>query len=169
MSIPAVGDSRPVLYLDVDGVLNIVGGAGEWPDFAPHRVTLRPGATYTLLLSSLMGAALAALPVEIRWATTWAEIANEKLSSLIGLPADLAVVCRPAVSNSPFKYQAVRTQVESERRPFVWIDDEAINRIADHWLAACEVPHLVIKPNPFNGITPGHIEQIRAWLGTLRP
>jgi hypothetical protein len=156
--------AEPVLYLDVDGVLNVLGGQGDWDDLELHHVTLNHGATYPLWLSRSMGRALRNLGVEIRWATTWADEANEKISPLVDLPPDLVVTCRPALSWSRFKWDAIRAEVEKERRPFIWIDDEAIPPGIRAWAAELAVRCLLIEPDPYLGIERFHIRQIEEFI-----
>ena len=164
-----VSDSQPVLYLDVDGVLNALSRPlAEWSDMATHYIEVGPYNTeYKVHLSRQMGAALAGLDVEIRWATTWAEDANTHIASKVGLPSNLAVSCRPRLSDSPFKSIAIRAEVESERVPFIWIDDEAIREVDHWWAKELGIPHLFIEPNPRKGLTPFHIDAIADFLRNL--
>jgi hypothetical protein len=159
----------PVLYLDVDGVLNVLGGGGDWEDFELHHVTVNVGATYSLWLSRSMGRLLRDLGIEIRWATTWADEANEKISPLVDLPTDLTVTCRPSLSWSRFKWAAIEAEVEKERRPFVWIDDEAIPSQTEvrEWATGLGVRCLLIKPDPYMGIRQDDIRLIEEFIREL--
>jgi hypothetical protein len=159
--------ARPVLYLDVDGVLNVLQTSSRhWDDLQAYDVTLH-GRTYRLHLSRHMGQALAALPVDIRWATTWAEAADERIAPLVGLPAGLPIACRPPVSSSPFKSAAIRRQVAVEGRPFVWVDDEAIADDDIVWAERLATPSLLVRPDPTEGVTPEQIITITEFVESL--
>lgn len=162
----------PVLYLDVDGVLNALDvSRSRWPDVRTvHERPVPGGRAYRLHLSAAMGAALAALEVEIRWATTWAQAAGPCISPHIGLPLDLAVSCTPDDPASHFKGEAIRAEVEAERRPFIWVDDEAISGTWKRWAAQVRddgVPNLLVEPDTRSGLTPEDLERIAAWVASL--
>lgn len=155
---------RPVLYLDVDGVLNVLRERSpHWADLTGHDVALA-GRTYRLNLSRTMGETLAALPVDIRWATTWAEAADHFIAPLVGLAAGLPVACRPVASDSRYKSAAIRRQVAAERRPFVWVDDEAIAEDDFAWAERLAVPSLFVRPDPTEGLTPEQLTTIEEFV-----
>lgn len=162
----------PVLYLDVDGVLNALDARrSRWPDVVTvHETPVPGGRAYQLHLSAAMGAALAALEVEIRWATTWAHAAGPCISHHVGLPPDLAVSCTPDDPASHFKGEAIRAEVEAERRPFIWVDDEAISRTWKRWAAQVRddgVPNLLVEPDTRRGLTPDDVERMATWVASL--
>ncbi|WP_459650946.1 HAD domain-containing protein [Kitasatospora sp. Ki12] len=136
---------RPVLLVDVDGPLN--------PDAAkPYR---RPAGyeTHRLMtprweaaerrrlrawglpnkrpkplrvwLNPAHGAALAALPFDLVWATTWEEDANEFLAPILGLPP-LPVIAwsdpRPDPGGGVF-WKTPEVVAWARGRPFAWVDD----------------------------------------------
>lgn len=148
--------NKPVLFLDIDGVLNAGGWLPskpdtDWPDLELHRVECS-GHKYPLYLSKEMGSMLAALDVEIRWLTTWAD-EGYKVGDIIGLPENLEVAAFPTFRYSPWKWHAVRDFVQIEPgRPFVWIDDEAIYEAPPGWLKDCGSLNLAITTNPIKGI-----------------
>lgn len=84
---------RPLLLLDVDGVLNALTDDGEhedaWPQWCRGRAQA-DGTSWPILwapdvvthLRSWHDAGL----VEMQWLTTWGHDANDQLRSLLGLP-----------------------------------------------------------------------------------
>lgn len=174
---------RPYLFLDVDGVLNALDGLnrGDWPDFKKHKVHLPiPGYSewrkFTVRVSPKMCQALAELPVDIRWATTWEDQANATLRELTGFPKH-PVACRVGeteqtmqglvVVEKHWKWLDIQVQLEADPRPLVWIDDEDIpwNAAADLRLRG--IPHLFIKPVSEIGITRAHVDEVRTFLEEL--
>lgn len=161
---------KPVLFLDIDGVLNIAGWKPErpvcdWDDLEFHEVpNYSQGYRFPMYLSPEMGAQLASLDVEIRWLTTWANDAHA-VGKLVGLPDNLPVAATPpplGVRN--WKLQAVREFVEDEPGvPFIWLDDDAITEAADKFLESCGVPHLAVKVDENKGIEKTTIESIRVF------
>ena len=88
--------ARPHLFLDVDGVLNVLEtdlgcDPGMFDDFCVHDVDFDVVAGYhrslAVWLSPTMAARIASLPVDIHWVTTWEHHANSAIAPLCGLPA----------------------------------------------------------------------------------
>ena len=113
--------SRPVVYLDVDGVLNAIGGHHAFGDSTGAVVE-----GFTLTLSPALGGRLNRWNAEIRWLTTWGHRANA-VGRLIGLPHRAVAAVPPAGADAAgtWKLDAVRHEIERTPRPFVWIDDTA--------------------------------------------
>lgn len=152
-----------MLYLDVDGVLNALSNVHAFDDAEPHAI-----AGYQLLLSAEQGRRLAALDADIRWLTTWGRDAY-LVGERIGLPS-LPVAADPpdaVTSSGPWKYEAVRRQVEDERRPFVWIDDNAISRPARAWAERLDLAHLLIAPDPLRGVGPDDLGRVEGFIAAL--
>ncbi len=168
----------PVLFLDVDGVLNayaldpILAG---FDDFEVHEVTIGDDTgfrmTLDLRLSPGMGQALATLPAEIVWLTTWEHNADQLIAPLVGLPRGLRVLSPPsgAKTGTPlWKLDALRQSVSLNPTPFVWLDDDlnlfraAVS--AEKWASELPVPSLLIAPDPRAGILPEDIEAIEEFL-----
>ena len=171
-------EPRPILFVDVDGPLNPFAArstrgpkgyethrmrpaewAREYPDAKPLRVWLNPDH----------GPMLLSLPVELIWATTWEEEANEWIGPRIGLPP-LPVVVWPADrgDGADGRYWKTRPLAEyAAGRPFAWIDDQigAADRrwCAEHYPA----PALLLPIDPAQGLRHGDIAAIERWAALL--
>ncbi|MQY06611.1 HAD domain-containing protein [Actinomadura macrotermitis] len=77
--------AEPLLYLDVDGVLNPEDPAGRFTAHTVGSLTLRIPDTHAAWLRELSAA------YELIWATTWEHHANAYIAPLLGLP-ELPVV-----------------------------------------------------------------------------
>jgi hypothetical protein len=149
-----------VIYLDVDGAISALSSTHGFGDGRTFRLD-----GFRLTLSQRLGIRLRSLDAEIRWLTTWAEQANE-VGARMGLPT-LPLAAPPpagATSSGPWKLDIVRKQVEEERRPFVWIDDDAIGRQAEAWASSCGVPSLLLRPKPHRGLTPADLDAIEHFI-----
>ncbi|GAA2455298.1 hypothetical protein GCM10010191_88020 [Actinomadura vinacea] len=159
--------AKPLLYLDVDGVLNPLSPS-EPERFVQHSI-----GDLTVRLSSEHGAWLRELAdhYELIWATTWEHHANEHLGPLLGLP-DLPVVefstYRRQRGDPRFRIiQLLETHKwapilrHADGRSFAWIDDVIPMRIKRQaW------PYRGIKlvhVDSREGITRRHLDDLLAW------
>ncbi len=167
---------RPHLFLDVDGVLNPYAWHGPQDDaFADFARHLARG--FSLLLSREMGGRLARLPVDICWATTWADTVDEDVAPHAGLPRGLPVAARPpahlAERVTNWKLVQVRALVEREGRPFAWLDDDALDwpgpdgATPREWAAHLEVPSFLLAPSPERGLALSELGRLERWLSSL--
>jgi hypothetical protein len=143
------GKPKPLLYLDVDGVLNPVRPA--------------PAAGFTV--HSMLGTRVLICPrhgrwlrelsevYELAWATTWLERANDYISPLLGLPELPVVPVQQSLrgTGGPIPrsdwFPILR---HSGGRPFAWIDDLIPNRLlrAD----AARADRLLLPVDPGDGL-----------------
>jgi hypothetical protein len=173
------GSEHPLLFLDVDGVLNAFdfdSSLASFDDFEEHEVMLDEGNGFRmnldLCLSQSMGERIGALSAEIVWATTWEHNADSIVAPLCGLPRSLRVLTRPRSTtrmDGAWKFDEVRHVVTDDMRPFVWIDDDIDAfrlgpQSARRWAAGLPVQNLLISPDPRTGLTRGHLETIEEFL-----
>ena len=166
---------RPILLLDVDGVLNAARWELRegWERGTFHGFVLSWDPTVTARLGELHESG----QVEIQWLTTWTTDADELLAEPMGLPRGLKVHDRadavPTGYSGPagglsgwWKLAAARAVADAEPdRRIIWIDDDLAEQAEDtgEWLAAH--PHvLVVAPDLFEGLTHQQLDEIEAWL-----
>ena len=146
---------RPLLLLDVDGVLNVLGpppaegvlAADGLPVFVqiPRRTPQR--------LRQL------AEHFDLVWATMWERHADQELGPVLGLPP-LPVITFDFSEGYPgadLKLPSIRRFVRS--RACAWIDD-AIGLDAHAWAGDRSVPTLFLDIEPHLGLTDGHVKHL---------
>lgn len=143
---------KPLLYLDVDGVLNPVCPRPA-AEFTTHRIH---GST--VLISARHGSWLRELAAlyQLVWASTWEAQANLCIAPLLGLPAlPFVPVGRhaghPAGDWAPILRYAAG-------RPFAWLDD----LIPDAVLHGCaaRVDRLLLPVDPGQGLRRAHVDRL---------
>ncbi|HEU4656184.1 MAG TPA: hypothetical protein VFR97_01600 [Capillimicrobium sp.] len=161
---------RPLLLVDVDGVISLFG-------FAPHE---RPAGTWTTvdghphLLSATAGAHLRRLAAtfELAWCTGWEERANEYLPHALALPGPLPHLAfdrdpagPPPPPRAHWKLAGIDAFAGADR-PLAWVDD-AFNDACHAWAAARPGPTLLVPTETHVGLTAAHVEELERWAAAL--
>jgi hypothetical protein len=158
------GDLRPLLLVDVDGVLNPWLAVGCPPGFREY--SFFPGER--VLLSEGHGALLRELADSfvLVWATAWEHRANRLICPIIALP-ELPVIEFPLAGTDYF-FRKLPAVIESVgNRPVAWIDDE--HHPAHHaWARDRGVPTLIVDIDPAQGLTAAVAAELAAWAATLQ-
>jgi hypothetical protein len=161
-SIVMRSSQRPLLLVDVDGVISLFGFAAAPPagllatavDGIPHLLSDRAGP----LLERLSGT------FECVWCTGWEERAEEHLPRLLGLPGGwphLRFAPLAADALRHWKLDSIEACAGSDR-PVAWIDD-AFDATCEAWVAARPGPTLLVRTEPASGLTPAHVARLEAW------
>lgn len=133
--------TKPVLALDIEGVLNRGGMFTPW--FDPED-----------------GDALRAMTdvFDLAWASTMSPARAAEALNLPGLPQ---------ISHADKEYTKIEPIARiADGRPFVLLDDQVTQ--FEHQIAArYSQPHLLIEVSPFTGMTPDHLAAARAWALAL--
>lgn len=153
---------RPILLVDVDGVLN-PWLAEECPDgFAAYEFF--PGER--VLLCAEHGKLLMSLAAvyELVWATAWEHQANELICPVLGMP-ELPVVEFPLTDDLFFRKLPAVIEAVGDR-PCAWIDDE---HDADHyaWAEQRAAPTLIVDIDPAVGLTSDVAARLANWAASL--
>lgn len=153
---------RPLLLIDVDGVISLFGFDPAQPP--PGSYTLVDGIAH--LLSATAGEHLQRLqrafdPV---WCTGWEEKADEYLPLALGLRTRFPHVsfadATPLIDGH-WKLAAI-DEYAGRDRPLAWIDDAHDER-CHRWASERGAPTLLVSTDPASGLTEEHVEELMAW------
>jgi len=155
-------DPRPVLAVDVDGVISLFGFEGA-PEEVAGRFHLIDGVAHCI--SDAAGPELRRLATvyELIWATGWEDRANDSLPLILGLPTELPCLRfngRARFGTAHWKLEAIDEYAGD--RPLAWIDD-SLDRSCRKWAEARHAPTLLAPTESEIGITAAHTETLLAW------
>jgi hypothetical protein len=154
---------RPVLAVDVDGVISLFGFDGPLEE-VPGRFHLIDGIAHRI--SEAAGERLRRLGgvYELVWATGWEDRANDHLPRLLGLPEELPCLRfdgRARFGTAHWKLDAIDEY--AGERPLAWIDD-SLDESCHEWAAAREAPTLLVEVESHRGLEDAHVEALLAWV-----
>jgi HAD domain in Swiss Army Knife RNA repair proteins len=158
--MPANG--RPILALDVDGVISLFGFEGPL-DRAPGRFHMIDGITHCI--PDEVGDRLRRLSevYEIVWATGWEDRANDRLPAILGFDGDLPYLTfggRARFGTAHWKVEAINEYAEG--RPLAWIDD-CLDDTCHTWAAQRDEPTLLVPVEPDCGLQEAQVEALLSW------
>jgi hypothetical protein len=151
---------KPLLFVDVDGVLSLFGFDGmpgplSWVDGVAHWIPKESGERLRRLSERY----------ELVWATGWEEKANEYLPHLLNLPFKelpfLSFDGRAVFGTAHWKLGAIEEYAED--RPLAWIDDSLDDECRD-WARSRSAPTLLVETESAVGLTDAHVDQLMAWM-----
>jgi Swiss Army Knife RNA repair-like protein len=161
--------SRPILFVDVDGVISLFGFAptvGElpgplhWIDGVAHCIPDSVGERLVRLSDRF----------ELVWATGWETRANEHLPFILGLPFGelpcLRFDGRAVFGSAHWKLDAIEEYAAD--RPAAWIDDN-IDDSCRHWATSRDAPTLIVETSSAIGLTDEHVAQLLRWAEDVTP
>ena len=153
---------RPVLAVDVDGVISLFGFEGPLDQVA-GRFHLIDGVAHCI--SDVAGAQLRRLGqiYELIWATGWEERANDHLPLLLGIEGDLPCLHfdgRARFGTAHWKLDAIGEYAGD--RPLAWVDD-SLDESCYEWARERKAPTLLAPTESDIGITEAHTEALLSW------
>lgn len=172
---PSPSREKPLLMVDIDGVISLFGFAGQppWaghpaaPEGSFHTIDGIPHFLSRAAADHLLGLTANFDPV---WASGWEEKAEEYLPRLLGLPPGLPFLRfeRGAggirSSNAHWKLTAIEEHAGS--RALAWIDD-AFNDACHAWADARPAPTLLVQTSPERGLTSIEAQLLESWAREL--
>jgi hypothetical protein len=160
-----MADHRPVLAVDVDGVISLFGFDGPI-DGVPGQFHLIDGIAHCI--SDVAAGQLRRLSesYELVWATGWEDRANDHLPRLLGLPEELPCLHfdgRARFGTAHWKVDALDRY--ARERPLAWIDD-SLDESCYEWAAERPAPTLLVPTESDVGLTEAHTEALLSWART---
>jgi hypothetical protein len=157
---------RPLLLVDVDGVISLFGfdpsrppeGRFELVDGIAHFISATAGQHLRALLDRF----------DLVWCTGWEEMANEYLPPALGLPGSLPHLVldrNVGRSHAHWKLDAI-DRYAAPRRPLAWIDD-ALGEECEAWASRRAGPTLLVTTVSSVGITGEHVGELIGWADQL--
>ena len=158
--------ARPLLLVDVDGVVSLFGFPGPPPaglipaavDGIPHFLSPHAGPLLARLSATF----------ECAWCTGWEERAEEHLPRLLGLPGGWPHLTFLKLDKAPgrhWKLDAVESWAGPDR-PLAWIDD-AFDASCEAWAARRAGPTLLVRTEPASGLREAHVTRLESWARAL--
>ena len=155
-------NDRPILALDVDGVISLFGFEGS-PGEIPGRFHLIDGMAHCIPNEIGERVRRLAEAYEIVWATGWEERANDRLPAILGLPGQLPFLTfdgKASFGSAHWKIDPIDRYAGD--RPLAWIDD-CIDPSCEEWAQTRQAPTLLVHTEPHVGLTDAHVEALLAW------
>ncbi len=161
--------SRPLLMVDIDGVISLFGGPSAVAGVRPAGGSFHSIEGIPHFLSATAAAHLLELSIvfELVWASGWEEKADEHLPRLLGLPAGLPhLTFQRSVGRSNAHWKLDAIEAHATGRPLAWIDD-ALNAECRRWAAKRSAPTLLVQTDPAIGLTGEQSGQLIRWAQAL--
>ncbi len=159
--VPEPDSTKPVLAVDVDGVISLFGFEGP-AENAPCKFQLIDGMAHCIAVET--GARLQRLlpHYELIWATGWEDRANEYLLLLLGLPALPVLHFGGAArfGSAHWKLEPIGDYAQGRR--LAWIDD-SLDASCHEWAAARTEPTLLVQTDAAVGLTDAHVDALIDW------
>lgn len=153
--------SRPVLAVDVDGVISLFG-FDEPPDSSEARFELIDGMVHCISL--VAGERLRRLSdvYDLVWASGWEAKANKHLPALLDLPELPHLGFNGAARFGSADWKLEPLAEYAVGRPLAWLDDSFDERCYE-WARDREAPTLLIPIESHVGLEEVHVDALLAW------
>jgi hypothetical protein len=153
--------SRPILAVDVDGVISIFG-FDEAPPKEEAKFELVDGMVHCISL--LAGERLLRLAdhYDLVWATGWEDRANDYLPNILGLPELPHLTFNGTARFGSAHWKLGPLEKYCRGRAVAWIDDN-FDESCYEWARARPEPTLLVPTEPQLGLEEAHTEALAAW------
>jgi hypothetical protein len=158
-----VPDDRPILALDVDGVISLFGFDGPL-DQVPGRFHLIDGVAHCIPDETGPRILRLAEHFDLIWATGWEERANDRLPLILGLPQELPALTfggRAEFGTAHWKLEALAEY--SGDRALAWVDD-SMDESCHAWASERQAPTLLVPCESDVGLTDAQVDAMIAWV-----
>lgn len=156
--------SKPVLAVDIDGVLSLFGFEGE-PRVEGAEMELIDGALHCVSMAAGDRLRRLAGHFDPVWATGW-ESGGERMSQLLGLPSWPALSFKNAARFGSADWKLEPLERFARGRPVAWIDD-SLDEPCYEWARGRREPTLLVEAEPQLGLLEVHVEALLGWARSL--
>jgi hypothetical protein len=156
---------RPILAVDVDGVVSLFG-FDEPPDRSLARFELIDGMVHCISIAA--GAHLQRLSevYDLVWATGWEDRANDSLAPLLGLPELPYLSFDGAARFGSAHWKLGPLDDYARRRPLAWVDD-SFDESCYQWARERRAPTLLVPTESPLGLEEAQAKALTAWARAL--
>ncbi len=156
---------RPILAVDVDGVISLFG-FDEPPSREQAQYQLVDGMMHCISLQ--VGERLRRLAdgFELVWASGWEDKANFYLPQLLGLPELPFLTFDGAARFGSAHWKLGPLDEYGGSRPLAWVDDNFDDSCYE-WAREREAPTLLVPTEPAIGLQEAETEALAAWARSL--
>jgi hypothetical protein len=157
--------SRPILAVDVDGVISLFG-FDEPPDRKAARFELIDGMVHCISLAAGDRLKRLAEVYDLVWATGWEEKANDYLPNILGLPELPHLTFDGAARFGSAHWKLGPLDEYGKGQPLAWIDD-SFDESCYEWARGRNAPTLLVPTEPQLGLEEVQVEALIAWASGL--
>ena len=154
---------RPILALDVDGVISLFGFNGPL-DQVPGRFHLIDGMAHCIPDGVADRLRRLGEHYDVIWATGWEDRANDRLPDILGLPGELPFLTfggNARFGTAHWKIDAI--DMYAGDRPLAWIDD-CLDETCQAWASDRDAPTLLVPTEPDRGLEEAHVDALLDWV-----
>jgi hypothetical protein len=157
--------ARPILAVDVDGVISLFGFE-EPPDRSAARFELIDGMVHCI--STAAGERLLRLAelYDLVWATGWEDRANDSLAPLIGLPELPYLSFDGAARFGSAHWKLGPLDEYAGERALAWVDD-SFDESCYQWARERAAPTLLVPTDSPHGLEEAQTEALASWAQDL--
>ncbi len=157
-------DGKPVLAVDIDGVLSLFGFEGE-PQVEGAEMELIDGALHCISMAAGERLHRLAEQFDPVWATGW-ESGGERMAQLLGLPPWPALSFKGAARFGSADWKLEPLDRFAGGRALAWIDD-SLDAACYEWAKERREPTLLVEAKPELGLQEVHVEALLGWARSL--
>jgi hypothetical protein len=160
-------EGLPLLAVDVDGVVVLLGGDDE-DSTGAVRFELIDGMMHRVSIVACESLRRLSGHFELVWATGWQDRANDHFTQFLGLPPLPYVDFKDAARFGSAHWKLEPLDAYSKGRPVAWVDDNFDDSCFE-WAAAREAPTLLVPVDPRRGLREREAETLATWARPFAP
>lgn len=147
--------TRPLLLVDVDGVLLVLGSYEGDEEHGYEPVFVSEAGAWLRELAQRF---------DLVWATSWESLANVEVAPRLGLGPLPVIHFDPDYDARTPKLRSAAAYVGE--RPCAWIDDD-LGRDADAWAAGRAAATLLLHVDRREGLQRRHVDELLSFAASL--